>query len=133
MIRLEVRRTLRTDKYTEGKLFVNGEYFCDTIEDTVRILNEYEDKVYGETAIPMGMYKVVMSYSPSFKCVLPEVLNVAFFTNIRIHAGNTAEDSKGCVLVGRKLRDGYITKSKDTLKLLLTLLEGENDIMLAVW
>jgi hypothetical protein len=58
-------------------------------------------KIRGATAIPMGRYSVRISFSPKFQCELPEVLSVPNFTGIRIHPGNTAADTEGCVLVGR--------------------------------
>lgn len=133
MIEILVKRTYLTDTYTEGKMFINGEYFCDTLEDTVRTLKTKADKVYGETAIPEGTYEVKMTYSNKMKRILPILLNVPFFTGIRIHAGNTADkDSLGCILVGVKLRDGYITKSKVTENKLVDILKEENDIKITI-
>jgi len=105
---LKVKRIAKRDTYTIGKLYVDGEYFCDTIEDRDRGLNDSMSveeikkiKVYGETAIPTGRYRVTLSYSVKFKKMLPEILNVKGFTGIRIHSGNTAKDSLGCILVGK--------------------------------
>lgn len=131
MIELLLKREILTDTYTEGKLYINGEYFCDTIEDKVRVLNNKEDKVYGKTAIPYGEYIVKLTYSNKMKRILPILLDVPYFTGIRIHSGNTAEDSLGCILVGVKLKDGYIIKSKDTEKKLLDRLK-DNDIKIRI-
>lgn len=131
---LKVKRIYKCDKYTIGKLYINDEYFSDTLEDKVRILNSYEDKVYGETAIPIGVYKVILSYSNRFKCILPEVLDVMFFKGIRIHSGNTAEDSSGCILVGinRNPKEGKIYDSRKTLKKLMEILQGDEEITLEI-
>ena len=101
------RKYLR-DGYTIGALFVDGKYLCDTIEDEVR-----EEKIFGVTAIPYGKYTVELSQSPKFKRELPLILDVPNFTGIRIHRGNTAEDSHGCILPGEnKIRGGVINSTK---------------------
>ena len=87
----ELNRIYKGEDYTIGELYIDGVFICHTLEDKVRILNSYEDKVYGETAIPIGRYKVVLSYSNRFKRILPEILNVDFFKGIRIHEGNYAD------------------------------------------
>ena len=124
---LEVKREIKADTYTLGHLYIDGRYFCDTIEDKVRILNECEDKICGETAIPIGVYRVVLTYSPHFKRVLPEILNVSFFKGIRIHSGNAAEDSKGCIIVGKNTDKnvGYVGESRKTLEKLMSILQKE--------
>lgn len=129
---VRVKRIYKCDKYTIGKLYINNEYFSDTLEDKVRILNSYEDKVYGETAIPIGRYKVILSYSPHFKRVLPEILNVQFFSDIRIHNGSYPENTKGCILVGENKKKGMLVNSKATLDKLMKILEGEEEIYLSI-
>ncbi len=94
-MKLEVKRLTYSDKSTIGKLFLDGAFFCHTLEDVIR-----PEKVYGETAIPEGVYKVKITYSPRFKRDLPLLLNVPKFEGIRIHAGNTSKDTEGCILVG---------------------------------
>lgn len=88
---LILKRIHKGEDYTIGELYINGDFFSNTLEDKVRLLNSYEDKIYGETAIPIGRYKVVLSYSNRFKRILPEILNVEFFNGIRIHEGNYAD------------------------------------------
>ena len=109
---LRLDRIFRTNEYTIGELYVDGAYISDTLEDPVRPLPEEcpntpkgndckcKEKVYGQTAIPAGTYELKLTYSNRFKKILPEILNVPHFLGIRIHAGNTADDSEGCVLVG---------------------------------
>lgn len=89
---------------TLGVLFRDGVFECFCIEDAVREISGQPVeswKVAGETAIPFGRYQVVISHSPRFGRRLPELLNVPGFTGIRIHPGNTAKDSEGCILPGR--------------------------------
>lgn len=81
---------------TIGDLFVDGIWECVILEDVVR-----GKKVYGETAIPAGTYSIVLTMSPRFKRVLPLLLNVPGFEGIRIHTGNRASDTEGCLLPGR--------------------------------
>ena len=114
---LTLKRLNLTPNYTEGELYVNGVYFCKTLEDTNRDLNKNgqfdnnEKKVYGETCIPYGKYKVILSYSPKFKRELPEILEVPNFQGIRIHRGNKISDTLGCVLCGEKVKNGYLSNS----------------------
>ena len=114
---LTLKRLNLTPNYTEGELYVNGVYFCKTLEDTNRDLNKNgqfdnnEKKVYGETCIPYGKYKVILSYSPKFKRELPEILEVPDFQGIRMHRGNKISDTLGCVLCGEKVKNGYLSNS----------------------
>ena len=114
---LTLKRLNLTPNHTEGELYVNGVYFCKTLEDTNRDLNKNgqfdnnEKKVYGETCIPYGKYKVILSYSPKFKRELPEILEVPDFQGIRIHRGNKISDTLGCVLCGEKVKNGYLSNS----------------------
>ena len=75
------------------------------------LLDEYERKIYGETAIPFGKYEIELSISPKFKRLLPLLLDVKHFTGIRIHRGNTAEDSHGCILPGENKIKGKVINS----------------------
>jgi len=124
-MKLLLNRVYLHEDYTIGKLFVNGEYFSDTVEDKVRdankdgdLLDEGEAKVYGETAIPYGKYKIELSMSPKFKRMLPLILDVKHFTGIRIHKGNTAQDSHGCIIPGEnKIKGGVINSTFYEIKL----------------
>lgn len=108
-----VKRKYFREDYTIGQLFLNGSTskFCDTLEDKVR---EDGVKVYGKTAIPEGRYKVSITYSPKFKRRLPEILDVPMFTSIRIHAGNTEDDTLGCILVGENSEVGKLVNARAT-------------------
>lgn len=112
-------RNWKKPKYTIGNVFVNGLKFCNSLEDTDRGLNQNmteeeikSKKVYGETAIPTGTYKLAYTFSPKFKKYLPEILGVKGYSGIRIHAGNTASDSLGCLLLGKNTQVGMITNSR---------------------
>lgn len=122
---LTLHRIYKGEDYTIGDLYVNNVWFSNTLEDKVRILNSFEDKVYGETAIPVGRYKVIISYSNHFKQLMPEIVNVEFFKGVRIHAGNTKEDTEGCLLVGecKNVKEGFIYNSKNTYKKLFQILQ----------
>ena len=121
-MKLRVERLWKKPAYTVGRLFVDGKFFCNTLEDTVRDLSN-EKKVYGKTAIPYEKYKVVYNWSPKFGRNLPRLLNVPAFEGILIHPGNTADDSAGCILVGRNTEVGRLTESRYTSDKLNVLIE----------
>jgi hypothetical protein len=104
--------------YTVGSLYVDGEYFCGTLEDTDRGLTQempLEEirriKIPHETAIPAGVYRVIVNLSPAKKRMLPRLLDVPGFSGILIHRGNTAKDSSGCILVGENKEKGKVINS----------------------
>lgn len=119
---LKLNRIFLGSSATIGELLVNDKYLCDTLEDRVRPEGE---KVYGKTAIPEGTYEMVLSYSPRFKKILPEILNVPNFTGIRIHCGNSSADSSGCILVGTwdGEKEDWVSDSKIAFNKLMSLLE----------
>lgn len=102
-----------------GSLFVNDQLFSNTIEDEPRKRKEMH-----KTAIPSGTYEVVISWSNRFKMYMPLLLNVPYFQGIRIHSGNTTEDTSGCILVGQYQSDKMIIKSRDTFKALMVRLRA---------
>lgn len=99
MLHLTLRRRKFNDTCTIGQLILNGHPFCYTLEDRVRPVGA--PKVPGETAIPYGYYKGRTTMSDRFKRELPILLNVPGFDGIRIHAGNSDKDTRGCILVGQ--------------------------------
>lgn len=105
-----LKRIAKRDTYTIGQLYIDGQYWCDTLEDRVRDLSK-ERKVAGETAIPAGTYDVVVNSSPKFKRLLPRLLSVPHFEGVLIHRGNTAADSAGCILVGENKAKGKVLNS----------------------
>lgn len=122
-MRIKLIRTVFTPYYTMGELIIDKDFICYTVEDTVRdhnqdgdLLDEGEGKVYGETAIPYGTYEVDLTMSPKFKRLLPILMDVPHFEGIRIHRGNTAKDSQGCILPGYisdEPVEGTVVKSAD--------------------
>lgn len=128
-----LNRIAKKAKYTIGKLYINDRYFCDTLEDTDRGLTQSmteqqigSKKVYGETAIPTGTYRIIISYSNKFKKQMPLLLNVPGFAGIRIHSGNTEKDSLGCILVGKNKAVGKVLESRDTYSKLFSMLQEAN-------
>ena len=107
---LLLKRIAPRADYTIGKLYIDGQYWCDTLEDRVRDLSK-EKKVPGRTAIPAGTYDVVVNISPKFKRLLPRLLHVPGFEGILIHRGNTAADTAGCILVGENRAVGKVLNS----------------------
>lgn len=115
---LLLRREPSTDGATIGQLFINGTFFCWTLEDVTRAQGV---KIYGETAIPFGRYKVIVNMSRRFGRPLPLVLGVENFTGVRIHGGNNAKDTEGCILVGlARAKDApQILSSQAALRMLI--------------
>lgn len=107
---LELNRIAKKPLYTIGRLFVDGKYFCDTLEDRCRDLDK-EEKVMNETAIPEGIYEVIVNVSAKFRRKLPLLLDVPHFSGIRIHRGNMDKDTSGCILVGENKQPGRVINS----------------------
>lgn len=143
-MKLVLKRINNQDNYCEGKLYIDGIYQCDVIEDVDRgLTNEMSvteiqsKKVYGETAIPKGTYQITLDVvSPKFKnrswatfCEgkLPRLLDVPGFEGVLIHVGNEASNSLGCLLVGQKTKDGWVSNSTQTFKDLYYKLKQATD------
>ena len=136
---IEVKRIALKDTYTIGKLYIDGAYFCDTLEDKDRGLEEsmpIEKIMFLKkphiTAIPTGTYTVILNYSNRFKRIMPLVINVKGFAGIRIHAGNTSEDTDGCILVGENKAKGKVLNSKDTYNRLFERMKSADKVYLTV-
>lgn len=128
-MRLKLRRFDFQPHCTIGKLSMDdaslGIY---TLEDKIGNV-----KVYGETAIPVGTYKVVVTFSPHFGRELPLLLNVPNFEGIRIHPGNTSEDTEGCILVGEVWEGGnFIGRSREAFYELFDLIKKSSDVTLEI-
>ena len=128
-MKLRLERKYFRDTYTIGNLYIDGKYFCDTLEDKDRDVHKNgkfddgETKVYGETCIPFGTYKIVVNMSPKFKRELPRLLDVPLFEGVLIHRGNTAKDSAGCILVGENKAAGKVLNSTPYEKRLVKMMK----------
>lgn len=140
MYQIELNRKYRKATYTIGELYLPDSRvkFCDTLEDRDRDLNRNgifdcgEVKIPGETAIPNGRYKIIFNYSStmSYKYdgkFLPLLLNVPNFSGVRIHAGNTNKDTRGCILVGENKQIGKVINSKAVFWKLYPILWNKKD------
>lgn len=141
---IKVKRIARKDAYTIGKMYVNGEYVCDTLEDKDRGLTSKMSvaqisgmKVHGETAIPTGRYLVDMkTVSPRFggraqyqfcKGRLPRLCNTPGYQGVLIHIGNTAKDTDGCILVGENKEKGKVLNSTATFRKFYPILKAADE------
>ena len=123
---------------------LEGAFFCDTLEPPVAemktsvplptvLRSKMKTDALKPFAIPPGRYAVVISYSPKMKEWLPILLGVPGFKGIRIHAGNTARDTEGCILVGENLRRGQVLNSRLWLRRLKNLIVEAKARGEAVW
>ena len=123
-MKLELIRREFTDVSTIGELLIEGEHFCYTLEDPVR-----DEKIYGMTAIPYSTYEVVITYSPRFHKYMPLLKNVENFEGVRIHSGNTANDTEGCILVGFTKGKDYIGGSIKAFNALMARIKGQELVL----
>ena len=146
-MKLTLNRRFKAPEYTIGDLYIDGQWFCNTLEDTDRGLSQnmvltyiQNKKVKSQTAIPTGTYKVDMNtvspkysnyskypYAKQFNAKIPRLLNVKGFEGILIHAGNTQEDTDGCILVGINKVKGQVINSQATWKKLMSVLLKDKD------
>lgn len=140
-----VNRIAKRETYTIGKLYVDGKYICDTIEDkdrgltnTASIAEIAKKKVKHQTAIPTGTYTVTLKVkSPKYStkpyfvnycgAYMPRLLNVPGFEGVLIHTGNTADDSSGCIIVGYNTQVGKVLNSKKAFEVLYPILKNASD------
>lgn len=131
-MKLTLKRIAKRTTYTIGKLYIDGQYFCDTIEDTDRGLKQSmsldeirQKKIKHSTAIPTGMYEISMNVvSPTYSkkpwyvnlcnAKMPRLLNVPGYEGVLIHPGNTANDTSGCLIVGKNTVVGKVMNSRQT-------------------
>lgn len=118
-MQLDLHRKWLKKGYSIGILSIDGKRFCESVEDEDRGLKQTDSletikakKVKGKTAIPVGTYEIKITYSPRFKKNLPLLLNVPGFDGIRIHSGNTADDTEGCLIYGKNTEVGKVTNSR---------------------
>ena len=138
-MRIELIRIAFKDTYTIGKLYVDGTYFSDVLEDKDRGLDSsmseseiQEKKVKGQTAIPTGHYVINITYSPKYKRMMPLLLDVKGYSGIRIHSGNTSKDTEGCLIVGKNKKVGMVLESRGTYQRLFKMMEGQEEITIDI-
>lgn len=153
-MKILVKRIAKKDTYTIGKMYIDGKYFCDTLEDKDRGLTQTtplsiikSKKVPGQTAIPTGTYKVTLdTISPKFSTKdfykntcsgkLPRLLNVPGFSGILIHVGDGPKGaalSSGCILVGKNTVVGQLTEGKYIFtSLYKELLKSKDNITISI-
>lgn len=144
---LTLQRITPNKEYSIGRLYIDGNYFCDTLEDKDRHLSgemSLEEikkiKIKGKTAIPIGRYEVTLnvvspkfsnysrySWSKEIKGRVPRLLNVKGFEGILIHPGNDSEDTDGCILPGKNSIVGKVLNSIATFRELYNVLKACND------
>lgn len=147
---IKVKRKWKKEAYTIGKMYIDGEYVCDTLEDKDRGLTSNMSvaqicgvKVHGETAIPTGRYLVDMkTVSPRFsgraqyqfcKGRLPRLCNTPGYQGVLIHIGNTAKDTDGCILVGENKAVGQVLNSTATFRKLYPILKAADERGERIW
>lgn len=124
---IRVKRLHKTDKSTIGEMYVNGKFECYTLEDVERT-----EKIDGKTAIPKGKYKVIINQSNRFKRLLPLLLDVPNYAGVRIHSGNKAEDTEGCILVGETRSADFIGNSRKAFEKLFLKMQGAERITITI-
>lgn len=148
---IKVDRKWKKEKYTIGRLYINGEFICNTIEDTDRGLTQSmseeeikSKKIYGQTAIPTGRYKVLVNIvSPKFsqkefymnvcKGKVPRLEGVKGFSGILIHSSATADNVEGCIGVGFNTEIGRLTSIKEAFeKVYSKLSSSKEDIWITI-
>ena len=150
---LKVKRELPKDTYTPGTLYIDGEKFCDTLEDLDRGLTQdmtigeiQSKKVYGETAIPKGTYKVTTKVvSPKFSKYpfymevcngrLPRLLNVPGYEGVLIHVADGWKKDKllqGCIGIGERQSDGSLLNGKETFRKLYDIIKGQTNLTIEI-
>lgn len=133
LVRGPVATRSGAENFTPGRIFLDDVFFCHAVEDEDRKLEDGGGKVYGKTAIPRGKYRLITSESPRFGRILPEVLKVPGFTGIRIHGGNTAEDSHGCILVGQEKRATGVGKSAAVVQRIIDTIDDAAELGIETW
>jgi hypothetical protein len=120
---LSLKRQWLTEQSTIGELFLGDAHQCFILEDKYRG-DDPKDKVPGKTAIPCGRYEVVVTHSPRFNVDMPLLLNVPGYAGVRIHWGNDADDTEGCLLVGLDRGPDQVLRSRLAYAGVFQLIQG---------
>lgn len=128
LVREPTVRSASGENYTLGRMYLKNVFLCHTCEDEDRFLeNGVVEKVYGKTAIPRGEYVVTVTFSNRFGKPLPLVHDVPGFEGVRIHGGNRAEDSLGCILVGKVRTSNGIAQCADVVNRIIGEIDAADD------
>lgn len=137
--KIKIQREIYTNKSIIGKLYINDKLICDTLEDVCRDLNKDGDlkdngetKVFGRTAIPAGIYKMILNLSNRFKKIMPLLINVQGFEGVRIHSGNTDLDTEGCIIVGTNKLPNFVEQSKVAFTKVMTELNKYKEFEITI-
>lgn len=132
---ITVERLWKKDTYTVGRMYVDGEFFCNTLEDKDRGLSDdmsveeiKKIKVYSQTAIPTGEYNVTTVYWNKHKDYFPAVNGVKGFAGILIHGGVNEEHTLGCILIGENKIKGKLLNSHPYVRKLTTMVREAKKI-----
>lgn len=124
-MRILIKRKTFTEDSTIGEMFIDGKFFCYTLEDKYRQVDGKpvsEWKIHKQTAIPKGTYKLIVAMSQRKKILTPRLVDVEGFSGILIHSGNISADSEGCVLIGDTKKKDFVGKSKAAFDRLMSVL-----------
>ena len=138
-MKLTLKRNIFTDESTIGELFIDGKFECFVLEDRSRDLSNempleiiQKIKVFGKTCIPYGSYRVHMTFSNRFQRILPLIEGVKGFEGIRIHPGNNASNTDGCLLPGTSKADNLVLHSKVAFNNLFNKIKDEENITIEI-
>lgn len=147
-MKLTLKRIALKPTYTIGKLYIDDKYFCDTLEDTVRDLDKNgkfdngEKKIKGETAIPYGTYEITTNvvsqrfknrvWAKPYGGKIPRLINVPSFDGVLLHPGSSAEDTSGCLLVGKNTIVGRLTDSQKTFHALMRKIKNQKNLTIEI-
>ena len=151
-MKLTVKRNVLRSSYTLGELYIDGQFFCSTLEDLDRGLTQDMPlnlikslKIPGETAIPKGTYKVTLDVvSPKFSkypfymkvCEgkLPRLIDVKGYEGVLIHvADGIKRDAllQGCIGIGNLSSEEYLINGKQVFTEFYNRIKG-NDVELEI-
>ena len=147
-MKLTLKRIALKPTYTIGKLYIDDNYFCDTLEDTVRDFNKDgkfdngEKKIKGKTAIPYGTYEITTNvvssrfknrvWAKPYGGKIPRLINVPSFDGVLLHPGSSAEDTSGCLLVGKNTIVGRLTDSQKTFHALMQKIKNQKNLTIEI-
>lgn len=147
-MKLTLKRIALKPTYTIGRLYIDNNYFCDTLEDTVRDLNKDgkfdsgEKKIKGKTAIPYGTYEITTNvvsqrfknrvWAKPYGGKIPRLINVPSFDGVLLHPGSSSADTSGCLLVGKNTIVGRLTDSQKTFHMLMQKIKDQKNLIIEI-